>query len=317
MDTVHAWIIAFVTAFWPFGDAADTDQRFYGYVEGEYVYIAPQSSGVLQSLNVSRGQTITSNHTLFALDDDKQVIALEKSRMNLTIAQADLADESTGKRLPELAVIEEQLASAKAQLALAEATYRRSSELAALDFVSTSKVDQDYASLEAAQATVKEQIAQLEVARLPARTERLMAAEQSVKSAKRDIVRAEIDLAERQVRAPSEGYIEQTYYQPGEFVAAGSPVVSLLPPGSIRFLFYVGEPQRAGLEPGARVLIGCDGCQQPIRARIVYLSSEAQFTPPVIYSLEDRSKLVFVAHATPDEPTHLLPGQPIDVRLEK
>jgi len=317
MDTVYAWIVSLFAAIWPFGDAATDHGRFYGYVEGEYVYMAAQSGGILQTLDVTRGGTVDENGLLFTLDDDKQLIALEKSNMSLSIAQAQLADESTGKRQPELAVIEEQLASARAQLALAEATYKRSSELASLDFVATSKLDQDHASLEAAAAAVQEQMAQLEVARLPARTARLQAAEDSVKSAKEDVVRARIDLAERRVASPVGATVQQTYFLPGEYVAAGTPVVSLLPPGNVKFLFYVGEPQRAGLELGTPVLIGCDGCRQPVRATIVYLSTSAEYTPPVIYSLEDRSKLVFMAEALPDEPTTLLPGQPIDVQVAR
>lgn len=317
MDTVYAWIVSLFAAIWPFGDAVTEHGRFYGYVEGEYVYVAAQSSGIVQTLDVTRGETVEQDSILFSLDNDKQLIALEKSRMSLSIARAQLADESTGKRQPELAVIEEQLASARAQLALAEATYKRSSDLASLDFVATSKLDQDHASLEAAAAAVQEQKAQLEVARLPARTAKLQAAQDSVKSAEEDVVRAKIDLAERRVASPADAYVQQTYYLPGEYVAAGTPVVSLLPPGKVKFLFYVGEPQRAGLDMGTPVLIGCDGCEQPVRAKIIYLSSSAEYTPPVIYSLEDRSKLVFMAEALPDEPTTLLPGQPIDVRVAK
>ncbi len=315
MDTLWAWIVALFTAIWPFGDDAVQDSRFYGYVEGEYVYVAPQSSGILETLDVSRGDTITANAPLFSLDDDKQRVALVKARASLSVAEADLENESTGKRPAEIAVIEEQLRSAEAQLALAELTFKRSSELASLDFVASSKLDQDNASLDAAEASVGEQRAQLKVARLPARTAQLKAAKYQVRAAQEDVVRSEIDLAERRVAAPASGYVQQTYYLPGEYIAAGQPVVSILPPGEIKFLFYVGEPQRAGLEIGTPVLIGCDGCKEPVRARISYLSSSAEFTPPVIYSLEDRSKLVFRAEALPVGETKLLPGQPIDVRV--
>ncbi len=317
METVYAWIVSLFAAVWPFSDTAGDHGRFYGYVEGEYVYVAAQSSGILQTLDVTRGDTVDQNAPLFSLDEDKQRIALQQAKTNLAIAGAKLEDESTGKRPEELAVIEEQLASAEAQLALAEATYRRSSELASLDVVAPSRLDHDHASLDAAAATVKEQIAQLEVARLPARIGQLQAAEESVKSAREDMARARINLVERRVSSPANAYVQQTYFLPGEYVAAGTPVVSLLPPGNVKFLFYVGEPQRAALEIGTPVLIGCDGCEQPIRARIVYLSSSAEYTPPVIYSLEDRSKLVFMAEALPDEPTTLLPGQPIDVRIAR
>ena len=315
MQTLWTGIVAFFASLWPFGADVAQDSRFYGYVEGEYVYVAPQGSGILETLAVTRGDTIAANAPLFTLDDDKQRVALMKARANLSVAEADLQNESTGKRPAEIAVIEEQLRSAEAQLALAELTFKRSSELASLDFVASSKLDQDNATLDAAEAAVAEQRAQLKVARLPARTAQLKAAKYQVRAAQEDVVRSEIDLAERRVAAPATGYVQQTYYLPGEYVAAGQPVVSILPPGEIKFLFYVGEPQLVGLEIGTPVLIGCDGCQEPVKARISYLSSSAEYTPPVIYSLEDRSKLVFRAEALPIGETTLLPGQPIDVRV--
>jgi len=315
MNSIYAWIVSVFAALWPFGDAGGNNSRFYGYVEGDYVYVAAQSGGVLESLDVDRGDTVAVDTPLFALDDDKQLVALEKSQANLAIAIADLEDESTGKRPEELEVIEEQLRSAKAELALARVTYTRSSELASLDFIATSRLDQDHASLDAAEAAVKEQEAELAVARLPARQAQLEAAEQSVRAAKKDLARARIDLVERRVATPASGYVQQTYFLPGEYVAAGTPVVSILPPGQVKFQFYVGERRRAALTIGTPVLIDCDGCEAPVRARITYLSSSAEYNPPVIYSLEDRSKLVFRAEALPDEPTTLLPGQPIDVTV--
>ena len=315
MNSAYAWIVSIFTALWPFAEAGGDDPRFYGYVEGEYVYVAPQGSGILQSLDVDRGDTVDAGTPLFALDEDKQRESLEKSQANLAIAIAQLENESTGKRPEELAVIEEQLRSAKAQLELARLTYTRSSELASLDFIATSRLDQDHATLDAAEAAVMQQIAELDVARLPAREALLQAAKQSVRAAGNDLALAQIELAERRVAAPASGYVQQTYFLPGEYVAAGRPVVSILPPGEVKFLFYVGEPRRAALTIGTTVLIDCDGCGEPVRARITYLSSDAEFNPPVIYSLEDRSKLVFRAEALPDEPTTLLPGQPIDVSV--
>ena len=248
MDAIQAWIVAFFTALWPFGDDAARDARFYGYVEGRYVYVAPQSSGILETLDVDRGETVTENAPLFTLDDDKQRVALMKARASLTVAEANLENESTGKRPAEIAVIEEQLRSAEAQLALAEVNFERSSELATRDFVAGSKLDQDQATRDAAAASVLQQEAQLQVARLPARSAQIKAAKFQVHAAQEDVVRAEIDLAERHIAAPASGYVQETYFLPGEYVAAGTPVVSILPPGEIRFLFFVGEPQRAGLD---------------------------------------------------------------------
>lgn len=312
MNSVYAWFIA-IAAFFGYSEEAP-ETMYFGYVEGEYVYVSPKQSGVLDTLSVSRGDTVEQGQDLFALDSDQQLVALGQAEANLMMARAKLVDESTGQRPEELAVIEEQLRNAEANFALAKADYERSKELSANDFVSPSQLDQAAATLDQAAATVGQQRAQLEVARLPARSAQLEEARQSVKSSELAVDNARIELEDRSLSAPEGGYVQQTYYLPGEFVQAGMPVVSILPPGQIKFRFFVGEPDRAKLSIGTPVLIGCDNCGDPIPARISYISSSAEYTPPVIYSLEERAKLVFMAEALPDEPTTLLPGQPIDVR---
>ncbi|MDF1779046.1 MAG: HlyD family efflux transporter periplasmic adaptor subunit [Rhizobiaceae bacterium] len=315
MDTLYAWIIAFFASLWPGSDMGAQEARYFGYVEGQYVYVSAQASGTIQSLSVSRGDSVSTGEILFTLDDSKQRVAVGQAQANLAIARSQLTDESTGQRPEELEVIEEQLRSAEANLTLAKTNYERTLDLAKKDYIASSKLDSDRATLESAAALVEQLRAQLQVARLPARAARLEQARQTVESSKLGLERAKIDLAERSISASVAGYIQQTYYLPGEFVTAGSPIVSILPPEQIRFQFYVNEPDRAAFTTGTNVLIGCDNCQQPIEARISYISAAAEYTPPIIYSLENRSKLVFMAEALPLAPTGLLPGQPIDVRL--
>ena len=313
MNTVYAWFIA-VAAFFGFGADNPAEQVYFGYVEGEYVYVSAKQSGVLDTLSVNRGDTVKAGQDLFALDSDQQLVALGQAEASLMMARAKLIDESTGQRPEELEVIEEQLRNAEARFALAKADYERSRELSASDFVSPSQLDQAAATLDQAAATVGQQRAQLKVARLPARSAQLDEARQSVKTSELAVDNARIELDDRALSAPAGGYVQQTFYLPGEYVQAGRPVVSILPPDRIKFRFFVNEPDRAGMAIGMPVLVACDNCGEPVRARISYISSSAEYTPPVIYSLEERSKLVFMAEALPNEPTQLLPGQPIDVR---
>ncbi len=313
MDSIHAWIIT-LAALFGFGGEHPAQTMYFGYVEGEYVYVSPKQSGILDTLSVTRGDTVEAGQDLYTLDRDQQVIAVGQAEANLQMARAKLVDESTGQRPEEIAVIEEQLRNAEANLVLARADYDRSKELSVNDFVSTSQLDQAAATLEQAVALVGQQRAQLKVARLPARSAQLDEARQSVRASELAVDNARVELAERSLSAPAEGYVQQTYFLPGEFVQAGMPVVSILPPGQVKFRFFVSEPDRAKVTIGASVDIGCDQCGVPVRARVTYISSSAEYTPPVIYSLEERSKLVFMAEALPVGPTTLLPGQPIDVR---
>jgi HlyD family secretion protein len=314
MEKIYAWIVAIFAAIWP-GSHTQADTVFFGYVEGEYVRVAPEASGILETLEVARGDTVAKGDLLFGLDQDKQKLALERARAELASARLTHENISTGQRPEEIAVIERQLGSAEADFKRAEAAYQRAKELARRQFVSDSELEQRQTARDVASAAVERQKALLDVARLPARRPELERAEKAVQEAQLTVDRASIDIEERTVNAPAQGYVDQTYYLPGEFVPAGTPVVSLLPPGEIKFRFFVPEPLIAKMQIGMELEIACDGCRQPVTARLSYLSSSVEFTPPVIYSLEERSKLVFAAEARPVAETTLLPGQPIEVRL--
>src|SRR5207244_2144134 len=106
-----------------------------------------------------------------------------------------------------------------------------------------------------------------------------------------------------------------TLYREGEFVTAGSPVVSLLPPENLKGRFFVPEADFAALKAGDRVRVTITGRAQPLDARINYLSSRPEYTPPVLYNRENRAKLVFMVEAAIEAAAarDLNPGQPVDV----
>jgi HlyD family secretion protein len=120
-------------------------------------------------------------------------------------------------------------------------------------------------------------------------------------------------LARRKVFSPASGTIQQVYYRPGEMVAASRPVVSLLPPGNMKIRFFVPEMELPKFAYGETVRISCDGCADDIRARVSFIAKSAEFTPPVIYSLEERAKLVFLIEARTETPDKLRVGQPVSV----
>jgi len=111
------------------------------------------------------------------------------------------------------------------------------------------------------------------------------------------------------------GSVQQIYYRPGELVPAGRPVVSLLPPGNIKIRFFVPETALAKVALGQAVSIRCDGCKADVPAKVTFISRSSEFTPPVIYSLDERSKLVYLIEARTETPGDLRVGQPVDVRF--
>jgi len=140
-------------------------------------------------------------------------------------------------------------------------------------------------------------------------------AEATMRTALARLNSAQTRLARRKMSSPVNGTVQQIYYRPGELVPAGRPVVSLLPPGNIKVRFFVPETELAKISIGDEVSIHCDGCKTDVAAKVTFISRQSEFTPPVIYSLEERSKLVYLIEARTGTPSELRVGQPVDVRF--
>lgn len=120
-------------------------------------------------------------------------------------------------------------------------------------------------------------------------------------------------LERRRMKAPIAGTIQQIYFREGETVAAQRPVISILPPGNMKVRFFVPEPELPKLKVGDDVRVNCDGCPGDITAKVYFIATTAEYTPPVIYSLNERSKLVYLIQARPNKPDSLRVGQPVSV----
>ena len=122
-------------------------------------------------------------------------------------------------------------------------------------------------------------------------------------------------LARRTGFAPVEGTIQQIYFREGEMVPEKRPVLSIMPPGNMKVRFYVPEPDLPKLAIGDGVRVGCDNCAGDLTAKIYFIATQAEYTPPVIYSLDERNKLVYLVQARPVRPDTLRVGQPVSVFL--
>jgi HlyD family secretion protein len=140
-------------------------------------------------------------------------------------------------------------------------------------------------------------------------------AEAALRIAQARLNSAQTRLARRRVFSPVEGPVQQIYFRVGEMTPAGRPVVALLPPKNLKVRFYVGEGVLPQLKIDDWINVSCDGCAEDIRAKISFVSRTSEFTPPVIYSQEERSKLVFLIEARPERPELLRVGQPVSVTL--
>jgi HlyD family secretion protein len=247
---------------------------------------------------------------LARLDDQAQRAALQGAEASVAQARANLDNLATGSREAEVAVIRASLKKAQADRDLAAATLERTLNLAGQGQVSAAKVDQDRAAAMASAASVEQLAAQLAVAQLPAREAQRGAAEAALAVAEAQADSARIALADRVLEAPIAGVLDRSFYQVGEVAASGAPVLALFDPGRIKAIFFVPEARRAGMVPGARLALSCDGCAGAV-AVVSRVASEPQYTPPILYSRDERGRLVFRVEAVVEGVSGLQPGQPV------
>ncbi len=299
------------------GCAPQKAGAWQGYLEGEYVHVAAPFGGQLTNLAVARGDTVRAGQLLFQLDSQSERAAVREAQERLAQAQARLDNLRKGRRPSEIASLEAQLNRARANLELSEIELKRREQLREKDVISPAEFDTARARRDADAAQVATLKADLETARLGAREDEVRAAEADVQSLNAALAKASWDLAQKQQAAPTNAVVHDTLYRPGEFVGAGMPVVSLLPPANLKVRFFVPEPELAAIKVGQRVQVSLDGVPTPLTATVSYIATQAEFTPPVIYSQENRAKFVYLIEArfAPEPAAQLHPGQPADVRV--
>jgi HlyD family secretion protein len=229
-----------------------SNDRFQGYVEGEFVYVASPLAGQLETLSVQRGQQVTAGQPLFALDETAEKAAREQ---------------------------------AQAALALSEADYARQEQL---------------------------------VRKGPASVQDFDRARSTRDQDRQRLTQAEWNYDQKRQSAPQAGFVYDTLYRQGEWVAAGKPAVVLLPPQNIKVRAFVPETRIGTIHYGQTVRVLVDGVRDPFVGQVSYISPHAEYTPPVIYSRESREKLVFMVESVfdPAVSAKLHPGQPVDVQFE-
>jgi HlyD family secretion protein len=288
-----------------------------GYAEGDYVYVSAPLAGQLESVAVRAGQTVAQDAPLFSLDAQSEQFAQQEALARLNAAQAQASNLNSGKRQEEIAVLQAQLAQARAAQELAASDLARQQQLVSQGFVTKARADDAVTALQQSRAKVAELGAALQVAQLPARGDERAAQRASTLAAKEFLNQTQWRTRQKQQAAPTGGLVADVLYRPGEYVSAGQVVVSLLPPGNIKARFFVPQADLGRIRAGQAVTISCDGCGAPLQAQISRIATQPEFTPPVIYSNAQRSKLVFMVDAQPQlgDAMRLKPGQPLDVRV--
>ena len=286
-----------------------------GYAEAELVYVAPAAAGTLAEVKVKRGDAVKKGQLLFALDTDAEALTRDAAQARQERANAIEQNLRKGRRPAELSAIDQQLAQAQATLAQSASALARNQQLVAQGFIAAVRLEELVAARDRDAARVRELQAQRAVAADAARVDEIAAASADVRGSAADAALARWRESQRKREAPVDAQVFDVMFRAGEYVGAGAPVVALLPAGAVKLRFFVPESELEQASIGREVAVACDGCAAGLRARISFVSPQAEFTPPLIYSNASRSKLVFMVEARPQGASALLPGQPVDVRF--
>lgn len=289
---------------------------YQGYVEADWVFVGPDDAGRLTSLTATEGSQIEKGAPLFSVDDTLELAARDQAQSALQQSQAKLERlQAPDKRPEEIAVMQATADRTRAAYQEAEKTLARQQALFAEGHASKAGLDDALSNRDQDLAAWKEAQRQITVGNMPAHDLDIAAAQQEVGMNEQALAQAQRKLDRRHIVAPVSGLVQEIYYRPGEVVPAGQAVAQLLPPGNLKLRFYVPEPDLPKIVQGGRIAISCDGCAAGLTGHIYFISGTSEFTPPVIFSLEERSKLVYLVEARPDQPEKLRVGQPVSVTL--
>jgi len=281
------------------------------------VQIAPIDVARIVALDVRRGDLVKAGETIATVETTDAEIAVRNAEGALAQAQAELANILYGRRPEEIAAIQATLDAAKVQTADNKRSLDRELDLNARGFAPQADLDRAQTAYDVAASRVNELAANLAVAKLPARADEIAAAQSKVKQAEAALDQARWRLGQRTLIAPAAGQISDIVRHPGEVAGPTAPVVSMLPDGALKLTLYAPEAALSSLALGEPLSVHCDGCPAGLAAAVSYIAREPEFSPPVIYSLDQRQTLVYLVEARPlhDVALRLQPGQIVDVDL--
>lgn len=288
-----------------------------GYAEAQYVYLASPVPGKLEQLPVKRGDSVKEGQLVFGLDPEPEHAQLLSAQAEADSLQSQLADLQKGRREVVIDALQAALNRAQAQLVLAQRDFLRVQTLFRQSATDKAHYDQAKSAHEVASSLVYQQLAQLKEAKMASRSDLIAAARARLKAAQASVHSARWALSQKQVVAPVDGQIVETYFLPGELVGSAQPVLSIFDPKQLRIIFFINGKQLAMIKVGSQVKTTCDGCAGSISATVSYISTQAEYTPPVIFSREHNEKLLYRVKARLPEKDaeHYHPGQPVTVVL--
>lgn len=302
--------------------ATDVARVYPGTIEVNESDAAPLVPGRIVEMRVDEGDTVQIGDTLAILTQGAIPAMYEERRARLAAARARLADLERGSRSAELQRAEAEVAALEAEAERTASEYARARRLAADGVLAPQELDRAKAAAESAAGRLAAARASLELAREGTREDQVQAARAEVRSAEAQVESARADVSELAVLAAVDGVVLGRHADPGEVVAAGTPLATIGETGRPWVRVYLPARLLAELEAGAEALVrpaggpanGPPGTE--VRGRLSAVNAKAEFTPRAALTEEERADLLFGARvALDDPPAGFRPGLPVTVRF--
>lgn len=290
--------------------------EFSGYFEADFVYLSSASQGYLESLDVRRGQQVKKGDPLYQLDATTQRHTVNEISFRMDALQSRIDDAKAGDTPEQIAVIDSRTAESKQILDYAMLEHQRAIQLLDSGAITQAEFDLARTSYERAKANYDSNVNRRILADLGQRKDRILALEHESDALKIQLQQAQWKLDQCTRVSPMDAIIHDILYEPNEWVPVGKPVVVLRPLHQLVAVFYVPNSEQGRVRPGCSVKIVTEGNAAGISGTIRFISTRAEYTPPIIYSRKLSERLVFRVEAVVDTQVEALnPGAPIQVIL--
>lgn len=307
------WVYGFCL-LWLIG-CGKPEHHYQGYVEAENLYLSSPYGGKLLSLHVVRGQFIEKGAPLFELDPAPEIYSLKEQEALHSQSLATLNDLQKPRRQQEIDAIEAQLKQVESQLSLASIRLKRNQTLYDKHVMDKDTLDAASERYNEVSALKSQTLANLELARLGSRKDRIKAQKAAAFSVQSRVESLKWEIQQKHPSAPTAGVVFDTYYRPGEYVASDHPVLSIVAPENTHIEFFVPLEELKNIHLGKQIYFSYENQTERQRAKIVYVSPEAEYMPPLVYSRSNSDKIVFRIKADILSHGRLIPGEPVMVSI--
>ncbi len=257
----------------------ENEPHYNGYIDADLTYLSSNYAGRLTDLLVSRGEPVQKDQLLFKLEQTNEKFAVEMSQLNKNNLLSQKKE-----------IID--------QIHYYEINYRRTLQMRQQHAASQNDLDVAKRDLDVSRSQLK-------------------AIDFQIESSQVDTADKNWKIARKENYANDNGIIFDTYFTKDEYVQTGQPVLSLITKHNIKVIFYVPEKALSNILLNSKIKISTDNNPTFATGTIRYISNIAQYTPPIIYSREERQELVFRIEAKIDTPNlnqiHL--GQPVTLEM--